>query len=90
MGLALALCMVEKTLNRDNLWEIQTPQVFRRELLLEAYKKYRNGVVTDDASLVERLGVQVKVIYGSYFNIKITTPEDLLFAQAILKSSLSS
>ena len=83
-------CMVEKTLNRDNLWEIQTPQVFRRELLLEAYKKYRNGVVTDDASLVERLGVQVKVIYGSYFNIKITTPEDLLFAQAILKSSLSS
>jgi len=82
--------LVEKTLERESLWEIQTPQVFRRELLLEAYKKYRNGVVTDDASLVERLGVQVKVIYGSYFNIKITTPEDLLFAQAILKSSLSS
>ncbi|OGX26965.1 MAG: 2-C-methyl-D-erythritol 4-phosphate cytidylyltransferase [Omnitrophica WOR_2 bacterium RIFCSPHIGHO2_02_FULL_45_21] len=79
-------CMVEKTLNRDNLWEIQTPQVFRRELLLEAYEKYRNPAVTDDASLVEKLGVKVKVVRGSYFNIKITTPEDLVFAKTIVKS----
>lgn len=76
-------CVVEKTLSREKLWEIQTPQVFRRELLLEAYKKYRNTAVTDDASLVEKLGVKVKVVRGSYFNIKITTPEDLVFARAI-------
>lgn len=81
--LQVAGVFVEKTLDRDNLWEIQTPQVFRRELLLEAYKKYRNMAVTDDASLVEKLGVKVKVVRGSYFNIKITTPEDLVFARAI-------
>ena len=78
--------IVEKTLDRDKLWEIQTPQVFRKELLLRAYKKYPGLAVTDDASLVEKLGVKIKLIYGSYFNIKITTPEDLLFAEAILKS----
>lgn len=77
---------VKKTLKRENLWEIQTPQVFRRELLLEAYKKYPKIAAADDASLVERLGVKVKVIRGSYFNIKITTPEDLIIAQAIAKS----
>lgn len=74
------------TLDRKDIWEIQTPQVFRKELLIKAYHKYRNLAVTDDASLVERLGVKVKVIYGSYFNIKVTTPEDLVFANAILKS----
>lgn len=75
---------VEKTLDRENLWEIQTPQVFRKEVLIKAYKKYRDRTVTDDASLVEKLGVRVSVIYGSYFNIKITTSEDLVFAKAIL------
>lgn len=75
---------VEKTLSRENLWEIQTPQVFRKELLLAAYEKYKNAAVTDDASLVEKLGVKVKVVRGSYFNIKITTPEDLVFAKAIV------
>lgn len=79
--------IVERTLNRERLWEIQTPQVFRRELLLEAYTKYRNRAVTDDASLVEKLGVKVKVVRGSYFNIKITTPEDLLFAETIVKAA---
>ena len=78
---------VEKTLNRENLWEIQTPQVFRKEALIKAYNKYRDKTVTDDASLVEKLGVRVSVIYGSYFNIKITTPEDLVFAKAIVKTA---
>jgi 2-C-methyl-D-erythritol 4-phosphate cytidylyltransferase len=74
---------VDKTLNRESLWEIQTPQVFSRELILEAYKKFGNMAVTDDASLVERLGRKVKMVMGSYANIKITTPEDLAIAQTI-------
>ncbi len=75
---------VRKTIDRDGLWEIQTPQIFRRELLVRAYKKFKGRLETDDASLVEKLGVKVKVIFGSYFNIKITTAEDLVFAKAIL------
>lgn len=100
--------IVERTLNREKLWEIQTPQVFRKDVLNKAYKEYtdketksgfwqlasgysrvKRGDITDDASLVEKLGVKVKVVRGSYFNIKITTPEDLVFANAILKSSSS-
>jgi 2-C-methyl-D-erythritol 4-phosphate cytidylyltransferase len=78
--------IVEKTLNRDVLWEIQTPQVFKKELILEAYRKFGNIEVTDDASLVEKLGVKVKIVRGSYNNIKITTPDDLILAEAIAKS----
>lgn len=74
---------VEKTLDRDNLWEIQTPQVFKKELILKAYDRFGNQPVTDDASLVEKLGAKVKIVKGSYFNIKITTPEDLILAEAI-------
>lgn len=77
---------VKKTLNRENLWEIQTPQVFERDLILEAYRKFGNTQVTDDASLVEKLGADVKVVMGSYFNIKVTTPEDLILARAIIKA----
>jgi len=76
---------VEKTIERDNLWEIQTPQVFKKELILKAYKKFGNADVTDDAGLVEKLGVKVRVIFGAYKNIKITTPEDLILAEAISK-----
>lgn len=75
--------MVDRTLNRNNLWEIQTPQVFKKEIILRAYKEYSKGNVTDDASLVEKLGKKVKIVPGSYENIKITTKEDLLFAEAI-------
>ena len=53
---------------------------------MEAYKKFSNREVTDDASLVEKLGVRVKVVRGSYFNIKITTPEDLVLAEAIARN----
>ncbi len=78
--------MVWDTPGRDGMWIAQTPQVFRRDLLLRAYAKAeRDGFTgTDDASLVERLGVPVKVYPGSYDNFKVTTPEDLRVAQAIL------
>lgn len=78
---------VDYTPDRDILWAVQTPQAFEHKLLLEAYKKLRadNIKVTDDAMLVEKLGHIVKIIEGSYENIKITTPEDLILGEGILK-----
>ena len=78
--------IVEKTLDRSKLWEIQTPQVFRKDLILKAYNKFGDIDVTDDAMLVEKLGAKVSVVLGTYNNIKITTPEDLIVAQAIAKA----
>jgi len=75
---------VEKTLNRKQLWEVQTPQVFKKEIILRAYRNFKK-IPTDDAALVERLGKPVKVVMGSYQNIKITTPEDLRFSKAIVR-----
>ena len=77
---------VERTVDRSDLWEAQTPQVFKKGLLLKAYKNYRSAGATDDAMLVERLGVKVRIIMGSYLNIKITTPEDLVIGEAILRA----
>jgi len=76
---------VISTLRREHLHEIQTPQVFQRDLIIKAYKKFPNVSAVDDSSLVERLGSKVSVVLSSYFNIKITTPEDLLLAHSILK-----
>jgi len=76
---------VKRTLDRNRLWEIQTPQVFNRDIILKAYKKFSNHKVTDDSMLVERLGVGVKIVPGSYSNIKITTPEDIALAKMIIK-----
>lgn len=76
---------VKETIDRKNLWEIQTPQVFKKRLILNAYKKFGNADVTDDAMLLEKLGQRVSVVLGSYNNIKVTTPEDLELAKAILK-----
>jgi 2-C-methyl-D-erythritol 4-phosphate cytidylyltransferase len=78
--------LVRRTLNRERLWEIQTPQVFRKELILEAFERFGRKNVTDDANLVEKLGKRVKIVGGTYFNIKITTPEDLVFGRAIAKA----
>ncbi len=80
--------IVLKTLPRQNLWLVQTPQAFTFAVLKEAYEAaYRDSYYgTDDASLVERIGVRVKMIAGSYENIKITTPEDLIIAAALLKN----
>lgn len=77
--------IVSQTLNRAKLWEAQTPQVFKKNILLEAFRKYSKSDVTDDASLIEKLGKKVRIIEGSYGNIKITTAEDLLVAGLIAK-----
>ena len=77
---------VLETLSRSDVWEAQTPQVFRRELLLEAYEKRGNEPATDDSQLVERLGKPVTVVLGSRINLKITTREDLRLAEASLKA----
>ncbi len=77
--------VVSKTLNRENLWEIQTPQVFKKDLILAAYEKFGNRGVTDDAALVEKLGVKVRIVLGSYNNIKITNSEDLIIAKGIAR-----
>ncbi|MCA9248179.1 MAG: 2-C-methyl-D-erythritol 4-phosphate cytidylyltransferase [Planctomycetales bacterium] len=76
---------IEETVSRENLWEAQTPQVFRRDLLLEAYAKRAGFVATDDAQLVERIGQPVSIVECSRLNIKITTKEDLRLAEQILK-----
>lgn len=77
---------VEETLNREELWEVQTPQVFRKDILLKAHKQNADSHSTDDAAMVEQLGVKVKVFPGDYRNIKITTQEDLLIAEVFLRS----
>jgi len=78
---------VLKTLDRESLWQVQTPQTFQAHVIKEAYQKAtENGFVgTDDASLVERLGMKVHILPGSYTNIKITTPEDLILANLFLR-----
>ena len=77
---------IEKTFARDNVWLAQTPQVFKYELILKAHETARRDGFrgTDDALLVEQLGIDVKIIPGSKTNIKITTPQDLDLAEAIL------
>ena len=79
--------LVEATPPRSTLWEVQTPQGFRKEILLRANDQaVADGFLgTDDASLVERIGVQVAVVPSDYRNIKVTTPEDMLIAEAFLQ-----
>ncbi|MFP3870646.1 MAG: 2-C-methyl-D-erythritol 4-phosphate cytidylyltransferase [Syntrophobacteria bacterium] len=77
---------VAATIERDGLWLAQTPQAFHAGLLRRAHAKARREqtTATDDAALVERLGVQVHVVPGSERNIKVTTPDDLVVAEALL------
>jgi 2-C-methyl-D-erythritol 4-phosphate cytidylyltransferase len=77
---------VAETIPRESLWEAQTPQVFRRQLLLEAYAKRGDFRATDDAQLVERIGHPVTVVLGSSINLKITTREDLRLAEQALSA----
>jgi len=74
--------IVTETPLRHNLWAVQTPQVFRFDIIAEAYRRAK-GEVTDDASLVEQLGYRVKLYMGSYDNIKVTTPDDLALAEVL-------
>jgi 2-C-methyl-D-erythritol 4-phosphate cytidylyltransferase len=76
--------IVHQTPPRQNLWAVQTPQVFRTDIIARAYKQAK-GEVTDDASLVEGLNHKVKLYMGSYDNIKITSPHDLALAEVLLK-----
>jgi 2-C-methyl-D-erythritol 4-phosphate cytidylyltransferase len=80
---------VLKTLDRESLWQIQTPQTFQINVIREAHNQaIADGFVgTDDASLVERLGVKVHILPGSHTNIKITTPEDFVLASLFLKTN---
>jgi 2-C-methyl-D-erythritol 4-phosphate cytidylyltransferase len=77
---------IQETVPRDGLWEAQTPQVFRRELLLKAYAQRGGFVATDDAQLVERLGQKVTIVPGSVINLKITNREDLRLAEHAMKA----
>ena len=76
--------IVRQTLPRQYLRAVQTPQVFRLDVIQNTYR-HTFGDVTDDASLVEKAGYKVKLYMGSYDNIKITTPNDLAVAEALLK-----
>ena len=76
------------TPERSKLWIAQTPQVFTKEIITRAYAQPNIEQCTDDASLVEKLGVPVQIVEGSYENIKITTYDDYLTAQRILDSRL--
>jgi len=79
--------LIKQTVSRELLRRVQTPQVFRQELIREAYTKAASlGIeATDDAYLVELLGYEIMTVPGEYGNIKITSPEDLLIATALLK-----
>ncbi len=78
--------LVEATLNREELWLAQTPQVFRYSWLLEAHQmaEEKNIDATDDAGLVEQLGYPIHIVQGSTHNIKVTRPEDLALGESIL------
>lgn len=80
--------IIRETPPRETLWQAQTPQAFRYGVIRKAHERAEaEGFLgTDDASLVERLGGEVRVVMGDYRNIKITTPEDLVLAEAFLKA----
>ncbi len=76
--------IVRQTPPRQNLWAVQTPQVFRLDIITEAYRQ-ATSEVTDDASLAEQLGYKIKLYMGAYDNIKITTPDDLALAEVLVQ-----
>jgi len=78
---------IVSTPERDRLWSVQTPQVFKKDILVRAHAEGRKNatLATDDAALVEKLGLPVKLVQASYENIKVTTPEDLELAALILE-----
>lgn len=76
---------ISKTVDRSNMYAIHTPQVFAREDIIKAHQAAQNPDATDDCGLIENIGIRIKITEGSYNNIKITTPEDIIMAEAILK-----
>ncbi len=80
---------VKETLDRNYIWEIQTPQVFKKDVLEQCYTKdinFDKYFYTDESMLVERYGYKVKLVEGNYDNIKITTPEDLWLGEKIYEN----
>jgi len=82
--------VVTGTPAREGLWLAQTPQCFDRELLLRAHREAENTLATDDAALVEALGHPVTVYEGAWSNFKVTTPEDVIVAEALLRERFTS
>jgi 2-C-methyl-D-erythritol 4-phosphate cytidylyltransferase len=80
---------VKKTLNREQLLIVQTPQTFKKEVIVKAYEQayQTQSFSTDDSALVEQIGCKVAVVEGDWCNIKITSPEDLIVAKAYLEST---
>ena len=80
---------VSKTLDRNTLAVVQTPQLFRKEQLLSAYEKFTDlSGITDESMLIEKLGKRVRVVEGEETNLKITTPLDLIVAKEIIKNGI--
>lgn len=81
---------VEYTPERERVWITQTPQAFKKDIIREAHEiaDIKGIKGTDDAFLVERMGIKVKMIEGSYENIKVTTPEDLIIAETIMNKKM--
>lgn len=77
---------IVETVDRENLWQAQTPQVFKRELLVKAHAQPDAANATDDAELVQRLGQEVSIVPGSPLNLKITTREDMKMAAMAIKA----
>lgn len=85
--------LVEKTIDRNELYAVQTPQIFSYEVLKNAYKFIENinikdEKITDEATIVELLGKDIAIVEGSSGNIKITYPEDILIAEAMIKNQI--
>ena len=85
-----AQAVIQQTIPRQRCWAAQTPQVFRRDWAEKMYSSRAldskaKALFTDDASIAERLGLKVRIVPGSYENIKVTTPDDLILAEAIIK-----
>ena len=81
--------LVSETPDRSQTWAAQTPQIFRYQTIMEAHKSTSHDV-TDDATMVENLGYPVKMFLGGYENIKVTTADDLIIAEAFLRASCAS
>lgn len=78
---------IKETPNRENLYMAQTPQTFRKDIIKRAYNEFKiDEKATDDSVLVENIGIDVHIVEGSYENIKITTKEDLIIAEAIINN----
>ncbi len=75
-----------KSIDRNNIWQAQTPQMFKTKILKKVYSKKISENITDDAQLVERLGKKVMLVDGGYENFKVTQPVDFMLAKYILKN----